>query len=297
MHGALDVRRLHYFVAVAEELHFTRAAARVHIAQPALSQQIRALEQDLGVQLCTRTSRSVRLTDAGRVLLDHAYRVLAEVDRAQQAVQRAEQGDLGRLVIGVMPEYGSELLSDLLGSYHRRHPDVNLVLQELRVQQQVDALIEGQLQVGLLTVRVEHPRIRLTPLERQRLLIALPATHRLARRRSLRLAELASERWLNPPAYIGPFYTACVKEGFEPIFTEQASDHSSQLALVAAGIGVRFVLESGSRIPNRHVVYRPLHPRLHVELLAAQRNDQSSPLIDGLLNVARSRRKLADESF
>jgi DNA-binding transcriptional LysR family regulator len=285
----MEIRHLQYFVAVAEELHFTRAAARLQTAQPALSQQIRRLERELGTSLFNRTNRRVELTHAGRAFLDHARRVLAEADRAKHAAEQAAKGLLGSLTIGFVAQSSVQLLPDLLVAYRERHPQVDIELQELQNPEQAGALTRGEIDIGLMTRQVDDPRVRSLMLQRLRLVAVLPATHRLAERPSVRLRELAEERWIHPAAHSGPLYAACVKAGFEPNFGEQTTEHAARMTLVAAGMGIAVDVETAPRLPSRHLVYRPLaRPQVTVELVAAWRVDRASALVQGFLDVARS---------
>jgi DNA-binding transcriptional LysR family regulator len=279
-------------VAVAEELHFTRAALRLQTAQPALSQQIRRLERELGAELFTRSNRSVELTDTGRVFLEHARRVLDEADRAKRAARLAVRGDLGRLAVGYAPETTDALLPDLLVAYRTAHPAVDLDLHQLRNADQMEALSDGRIQVGLMTFSVEDTDLDSIFLRRQRLVVALPASHRLAGKQSLRIRELAGERWVHPAANSGPLFNACAAAGFEPLIAQPTVEHAARMALVAAGVGVAIEIETNPRLASRHIVYRPLvRPEISVDVVAAWRPDRMSPLLDGFIESARSVRR------
>jgi len=232
----MDTRQLRSFVAVAEDLNFTRAAARLRTAQPGLSQQIRRLERRLGVELFIRNKRSVELTDAGRVFLEHARRILHDTEQARRAARQAAQGELGHLSIGFALDATGELLADILVGYRARHPNVDIALHELTGREQIDAIVDGRIQLGLFARGYEEPRLRTIVLRRQQILIALPAQHRLAGRRSLELRELADDRWVvAPPPNV--FYTACATAGFEPLIAQQVTGSDTRLAFVASGVG------------------------------------------------------------
>jgi len=285
----VELRHIRYFLAVAEELNFTRAAARLRIAQPGLSQQIRRLERELGVDLFHRSHHAVQLTEAGRVFAQHARQVLDETDRATRAAQDTARGLLSRLSIGFHPDGTREMLTELLVSYRTRHPRVDTVLHELRSAEQVDALIDGRIHVGLAMGRHEEPRLRFVPVRHRRLVVAMPANHRLAGRRSLRLRELAGERWIHPFGGSSALLTACAAAGFEPLIAMCATGPDSRLAFVASGVGLALVGEWVMDRPARHVVFRPLDgPEATVDLVAAWRVDRPSPVVDGFLDVARS---------
>jgi DNA-binding transcriptional LysR family regulator len=282
----MELRHLRYFVAVAEELHFTRAAARLQTAQPALSQQIRNLERELKVQLFHRTRRSVQLTDAGRAFLEEARHVLAAVDRAQRAAQQARTGELGQLAIGFIPGVAPDLLPDLIRAYRARYPDVDVVLRELDTTQQIDALLAGKIQVGLL-IAISDDRLQTHILRRQPFVVALPAEHRLAHQRSVRLRDLASERWIIPSLERSPvLFTACAREGFTPLVAQYATEHEARLALVASGLGIALIAGPG-RPKSRHIAYKPIdRPKLTADVVAAWRRDLPSPLVEGFLEAS-----------
>src|SRR5579875_998382 len=193
MEEAMELRHLRYFVAVAEELHFGRAAARLMIVQPSLSQQIRQLEDELGFPLLRRTKRSVELTDAGRVFLAEARDVLARVQSAKYAAQRANRGEVGRLVVGYISSSAFDLLPVLLRAYRERFPDVEVTLRELNTQEQVRALEEGHIHVGLLRLPISTPLINIEVVRREPIVCALPEEHPLASLERIPVALLGPE--------------------------------------------------------------------------------------------------------
>ena len=201
----MELRHLRYFVAVAEELHFTRAALRLNIAQPPLSQQIRALEAELGVQLFVRTRRSVALTDAGQALLARARELLSVTQSLPQELQRVARGEVGLLRIGFSSTLPlTKVLRDVVADHRRTHPDVALNLREMHSQLQFDGLRRGELDVGLVRYNERAPEgIRLQELRRDPLRLALPATHRFARRKSVAIAECRDEAFVGFPGDAG----------------------------------------------------------------------------------------------
>src|SRR6202000_1803176 len=197
----MELRHLRYFVAVAEELHFTRAALRLNIAQPPLSQQIRALEQQLGVQLFVRTRRSVALTDAGRTLLERSREMLAAAQALPQELQRVARGEVGLLRIGFSSTPPlTKVLRDVVADHRRSHPDVALNLREMHSQLQFESLRRGELDVGLVRYNEGVPEgISLRLLRRDPLRLVVPAGHRFARRESVSLADLRDEAFIGLP--------------------------------------------------------------------------------------------------
>src|ERR1700754_4042599 len=225
----MELRHLRYFVAVAEELHFTRAALRLNIAQPPLSQQIRALEQQLGVQLFVRTRRSVALTDAGRTLLARSREMLAAAQALPGELQRVARGEVGLLRIGFSSTLPlTKVLRDVVADHRRRHPDVALNLREMHSQLQFDGLRRGELDVGLVRYNERAPDgIRLQLLRRDPLRLVVPAAHRFAKRRSVAIADCRDEAFIrfsgDAGTGTGPLLKRlCAAEGFEPRIAQEA---------------------------------------------------------------------------
>ena len=185
----MELRHLRYFLAVAEELDFGRAALRLHIAQPPLSQQIRQLEEELGVQLFRRTRRNVSLTEAGQAFLSEAQRTLEQVERAMEVAQRVDRGEQGQLIIGFVGSATYGLLPKLLRAFRERFPEVAFTLRELTTSQQIQALHEQQIHLGVLRPPVAQEEFLFEPLAQDPLIVALPEQHRLATQPSLPLGR------------------------------------------------------------------------------------------------------------
>src|ERR1700744_5442397 len=241
----MEMRHLRYFVAVAEELHFTRAALRLNIAQPPLSQQIRALEAELGAQLFLRTRRSVALTDAGQALLVRAREMLAAAQSLPGELQRVARGGVGVLRIGFASTLPlTKVLRDVVADHRRTHPDVALNLREMHSQQQFDGLLRGELDVGLVRYNESAPEgIRLVVLRRAPLRLGVPASHRFARRKSVAIAECRDEPFIGFPGDAGTgtgplLKRLCAQAGFEPRIAQEAREATTQIGLVAAGLGI-----------------------------------------------------------
>src|SRR5262245_31720636 len=235
----MEFRHLRYFVAVAEELHFGRAAARLGIAQPPLSQQIRQLEQELEVTLFTRTKRRVELTQAGHMFLDDAREVLARAERAVRTAQRAGRGEIGQLAIGFVPSADLDILPRVLSVWRTSCPDVEVTLHELLSGAQVAAQHAGTIQIGFLRLPVDETGLLIEPIQREPLLAALPRTHRLAGSPSVRLGDLAGDTMVLftrdvAPGYYDVFIAACRRAGFTPRLLHTVSIQTN-LGLVSAG--------------------------------------------------------------
>jgi len=289
----MELRHLRYFVAVAEELHFSRAAARLRIAQPPLSQQIRHLEHELGVALFNRTRRHVELTAAGRAFLEESRRMLAQAERAARIAQRVGGGEVGQLAIGFVPSADLDLLPRVLRVFGARFPDVELELQTLLPAAQVDALLGGAIQVGIVRMPLAGRGLVVEPIESEPLVAVLPARHRLARQSEIELADLAGDTILMFPRHVAPGYydvliSAYRGAGFTPRVLHPGSMQTN-LALVSAGMGVSLLPASIRNLRRTGVVYRPLAPPVPtVELAVVWRRDERAPVVTAFLDVVRA---------
>jgi DNA-binding transcriptional LysR family regulator len=245
----VEVRQARYFIAVAEELHFGRAAQRLHMSQPPLSQAIQALERELGVQLLHRTSRQVGLTKAGEVLLQHCYLLVRNADRARAAVQRTSKGYSGELVIGAVASAFTDILPSALSRYRSLRPDVQLRLIEVDTEAGARAVQNRDIDIALVRRATGGPGCRAVPLRHDHFVAALPLDHPHATGPlgdPLDLGELATEPWVWIPRDIAPGYhdevvAACRHAGFSPDARHQANSIATQVAMVSCGIGVAIV--------------------------------------------------------
>lgn len=262
----MELRHFRYFVAVAEELHFGRAAERLGIAQPPLSQQIKALEQEIGVQLLLRTKRRVELTAGGTVFLNEARKILAQADLAVRAAQRSARGEIGRLAVGFVSGAVYGEVPSIFNLMRTRYPDVSLILQDLTTEEQVEAIQAGRLDVGLIrppAIGTESLMIRV--IWREPLVVVLPENHRLAGQAEIPLQALADEPFLQVPRYLAPgfydlFIRVCAQAGFFPKIVQEARTTQTIVSLIAVGMGVSLVPASLQSLQRTGVVYRPLEP-------------------------------------
>lgn len=291
----MELRHLNYFIAVAEELHFGRAASRLGIAQPPLSQQIRRLEEELGVLLLERSNRrQVKLTPAGAAFLHEARAAVAQAEQAVLAAQRAAQGQEGHLTVGVIGSVTFDLLPAILKTFHTRYPNVVLDLRELTSSEQLEALRQERLHVGFVRRGADVSDLHLEPLLTEPLVVALPEGHRLAARTRVSLQELAREPLILTPPHAGCglirelIFTACQEAGFSPRIAQQATQIQTIIGLVAGELGVTLVPASVQSFQRRGVVYRPLErPEPVVELSLARRPGERSPLVQSFVSIAR----------
>jgi DNA-binding transcriptional LysR family regulator len=291
----VELRHLRYFVAVAEELSFTRAAERLHIAQPPLSTQIRNLEAALGVALFDRSRRQVALTDAGELLLEESRRLLTQIEQALSATRTAGEGEAGRLTIGFIPSASTSTLPGHLRAFRRRHPGVELFLRELPPDELAAQLHAGALDLCFLYLPFDDPRLEQVVVAREPLVAALPEDHRLARStRVLRLADLRDEPFVLPARHHMPglharVLAACRSAGFEPEPVQRdVWLLQTVLGLVAAGLGVALVPESIRDAYSTGVAFRPLRDAGDpVELGAVWRADDASPTLRNFVALLR----------
>lgn len=290
----MELRHLRYFLAVAEELHFTRAAERLHMAQPPLSQQIRQLEAGLGVQLLERTRRRVELTDAGAAYLRRVRAILAEVDDAAEEARRVAAGLQGRLIVGCVGSATYSLLPAFARTLRAEFPGIDVAFRgEMLVPDQVKALLAHEIDLALLRPPVDEPALRLETLRTDRLIIALPDRHHLARRQRLRIADLRGEDLVvhasGASVMHGKVLALCHDAGFEPRIRHQVAETSTLVTFVAAELGIAVVPQPVAELRIAGVTYRPLvDEEAHIDLAAAVRADDRSPALTRTVDVLNS---------
>ena len=264
----MELRHLKYFVTLAEELHFGRAADRLNISQPPLSQQIKALERELGARLLTRTSRRVELTQSGRIFLTEAKATLAQAERAQSIAGRAERGEVGELRIGLFASAPLSLLvASALTTFRRTFPEVSLVLRERATPQQIEDLQAERLDLGFLrshTAPNLPGTLEANEVVREQLFVFLPAGHPLAGESTpLSITALASEAFVFFARDVrstlhDQVYALCAAAGYTPRVSQEANTNSMITGLVAAGMGVSVLPAAQARVRSDGVHVRPL---------------------------------------
>ena len=273
----IDMRQLRHFLGVAEELHFGRAAARLHMTQPPLTMSIRQMEHELGVKLFDRTSRSVALTPAGTVLLPIAQRLLDDLQRIPTTLQAAAQGRLGRLRLGFVSTMGFGGLPQWLRSFRTSHPEVELALQEATFDLQLAAFSAGEMDAGFVLHAPDAPPVGFQALSvsRETMVLALPAEHPLALAETLLVSAVLQEPLLVFPRRIAPslydallsFYSA---HQCSPQLVQEAIQMQTIVNLVSAGMGVAWVPESVMHLQRPGVYYRRVQgtaPRCETSLI------------------------------
>ncbi len=290
----MELRHLRYFIAVADELHFGRAAERLCISQPPLSQQIQQLERELGFRLFDRTQRRVELTAAGGLFLVEAREILANLEKAVAAGRRVARGEVGWLGIGFVGTATYKFLPAVLSAFRARYPDVELVLRELVSARQSQALRERRIHVGLARPAIREEGIVSEVVLREPLVAALPEAHHLAKRARLSLADLAAEPFILFPPMPKPSYadfvvSMCEEAGFTPRVAQETAEIHTAISLVAAGLGVTLVPASVQSAHREGIAYRRFEePQPMTELAVAHRAGDASPVLIAFLAVVRA---------
>ncbi|MFJ9388748.1 LysR substrate-binding domain-containing protein [Nocardioides sp. NPDC101246] len=290
----MELRHLRYFVAVAEERHFGRAAERLHMAQPPLSQQIRQLEAELGLTLLTRTTRRVDLTPAGAAYLERAREILSAVEAAGHEAASIASGRRGRLLIGCVGSATYSLLPELARTLRTELPEVEFGFRgEMLSPDQAAALTDGTLDLGLLRpLPTGSSGLSITHLRQEDLLVAMPKDHRFAGRRRVRIPDLDGEGLVIHAGSGRSVMNAMIQELFDSAgirshITHEVAETSTLVTFVAAGLGIAIVPEPTAALAVPGVVYVPLSGTPGVELVAATRAGDESPLLTRALAILR----------
>lgn len=286
----MEYRQLRYFVAVAEELHFAKAAERLHITQPALSKQIQALEKHLDIQLFKRTKQQVQLTVAGKVFLPQVQQLLVQAQQAVELAKRAARGEVGRLTIGFTPSARSYVLPEILRVFRSNYPDVELVMRGICTEEQVEALQNHEIDIAFLHPPITKKRLNIHPLLEEDFLLVLPQGHPLETYEQVPLEALVRECFIIHPPEKGivlyeEFFTICEKFGFKPRVIESPS-YEARIALVASGVGVTFIPANVESFVGSGVVCRKMKgvtPKL--QLAAAWRQEELCPVLVEFIKV------------
>jgi DNA-binding transcriptional LysR family regulator len=286
----MELRHLRYFVAVAEELSFTRAAARLLMTQPSLSTQMAQFERELGVELFDRSRRNIRLTGAGSALLQEARQLLAQLDETMDIVRRIGKGEVGHLSVGFVPSASNRTLPPVLRAFRRRRPDVELFMCEMPPDQLRTALHERRVDIGFIFLPFDDDSLEYRTLVVEPLVAAVPSGHPLTVQESVTVGDLADEPFILPRNYAIPGYKArvtlaCEQAGFAPrVVQKDVWLMQTVTALVAAGIGVALVPTSERNFHRDGVAYLALDgPVPTAEIGAVWRRDEQSPILRAML--------------
>lgn len=296
----MDLRHLRYFIAVAEELHFTKAAKRLHISQPPLSRQIRELEEELGVTLLHRSRRHIELSDAGRVFLDKARQILRIADSAVTETRRAQRGEVGKLAVGFFEQTAYTLLPPVLRAFQERFPAVEVELRWFPVVEQAEALRRGDIDIAFVRPVGDLDGLSKELLLKEPFVLAVPGNHALARQDMVSVRECARERIIHYTQSLAPDYhagitRACAVAGFVPQSPLEVGQVYTALGLVSSGAGVAFVPSSVQRLRFDNLVYKPLREkRLKSEVYLAWAHAHPSPLLLAFVDTAK---RILQEQF
>jgi DNA-binding transcriptional LysR family regulator len=290
----MELRHLRYFVVVAEELHFRRAAERLHMSQPPLSQQIRALEEEVGATLLSRNQRRVELTAAGAAFLVRAREILGAVEDAALEARRVQRGEVGRLAVGFVGSAMYSFVPELLRAFRDRYPDIRLRLHELGTTEQLRQLENGRLDVGFMRLPVARPELQVETVLEEEVVAALPEAHPLAAKTQLRLVDLEGQPLVlltrsGAPGLRAALARAIDQLGGEDVITQEVAEMQTVIGLVAAGAGISLVPESVRALKREGVTYRPLDgdaPLVRLEM--ASRRADGSPVLAAFAAMARA---------
>lgn len=288
----MDLRQLRYFVAVAEELHFTRAAARLHLAQSALSSQVRQLEREMGGPLLIRTKRRVQLTPAGETLLGEGREILAAVDETVSRTRALVRGEGNALVLGSLGPAPGGILAPLLAQFNGKHPTSSIEMRAFDFNEALRGLRERRADVAFLYEPLDEPDLLVTPLLSEPRVVVLPRSHRLSRRKKLRPADLADEMFVTQPLSISPawrdFWLLTDQIGRQPAVSPYVGDNIEEwLHLIGRGEGV----DTAPGIISRYyswpdVTFVPLLEAPPATLVLARSTESNHPLVDEFVGLA-----------
>lgn len=286
----MEMHQLRYFIAVAEELHFGRAAQRENVSQPPLSLQIRKLEEELDVKLFERTKRRVAITPAGSAFLPEAKAIIAATAHASRVAKRAYRGEIGLVNIGFVHSASLGYLPALIGPFRQSYPEIEIRFHEMTVSEQMEALSKGRIDVGIVRPPIEEPEMTSFDVVSEPFCAVVPAKHPAAERTSIKLAELAQEDFVfypkhRSPAFYNQLMTMCSSRGFLPRTVVEANTMYTAIGLVGTGAGIALVPQSVSCIGIPSVRYVPLSDRDEAATLT---------LVHSAGKVSQSTRKLIE---
>lgn len=289
----MELRQIQYFLAVAEELNFSRAAERLQIAQPPLSRQIRQLEEELDVELFRRSKRRVELTEAGRAFLEEARQILAQVEQGVRVAQRASRGEIGRLIVGFEGSSTYDVIPMSLKVYRERFPEVELVVYAMTTEEQIQALFEGRIGIGFVVSPISDRRLAIETILSEPLILAIPENHSLATRTEVWVRELESEPFITFQRNRGcglydRAIAVCQRAGFSPRIVQEADEMQVILGFVAAELGISLLSASVQNFQRPGVIYRMLRPSTpKLTLALAWRRDDQSAVLQAFIEVVR----------
>jgi len=288
----VDVRRLRAFISVADHRNFTRAAEQLGIAQQPLSQQIARLERDLGVRLFDRDTRNVSLTEAGVEVYRDALDLIARVEATQRNAQRAARGEIGRIVVGA-GNYGIDhVVPAILRAFHARYPGVEMELSEHHTADQLEALRSGEIDIAFAIAPEPDAQFAIEPMHEEGFVLILPADHPYTGRGPANIADFRDERFLATPRTLSPGLDELKERifrdaGFVPAVAQYATQISTMLALVSAGVGILLTPAALRSLSRPDIVHVPVATPYRITLQMLTRRGRHAPALANLLEVAR----------
>jgi DNA-binding transcriptional LysR family regulator len=284
-----DLKLLRYFLAVAEELHFGRAAARLNMSQPPLSLHIKELESQLGTLLFIRHSRSVALTHAGKVLMEESRRLLASASQALARVEKIGRGEAGRIEMGIVGTAMWSEVRSVMRSFIKDHPNVDVVFREKSPVMQMALLERRELDIGIWRMAIE-PTAGFTSLclGKASFLVAMPEDHPLVNQPAIALADLQNDYFVTMPSAHSDWaflQRVCQQAGFTPLIVREAVEPQTVLAMISMGMGITLAADSYAQMQWPGVVFRPLRERIPADLYVVYDEKQATPAVTHLINA------------
>jgi DNA-binding transcriptional LysR family regulator len=294
----MELWQLKYFLAVADELNYGRAAARLNVAQPSVTRAVQGLENELGVTLFLRDKRRVELTPAGRMFADEARGLLAGLEMGARQARRVERGEVGALTVGFEGLSTFAFIPRAVQAFQARYPDVTIELLEMSTTEQAAALKDHRIELGFVVPPIDDPAIEVEVVGSESLIVAMPAAHRLARQPAVKTAQLAGEKFIGSSALCGinrPMMVALRAAGAEHPLA-QVNDMQLRLCFVAAGLGLTLVPASAAELTRAGISYRPLQPPVQVELAIARlKKARADAVLERFVEAARGATQVQDQ--
>ncbi|MEI2467004.1 LysR substrate-binding domain-containing protein [Niallia taxi] len=290
----MELRHLRYFVAVAEELHFGKAATRLNMAQPPLSLQIRQLEEEMGVQLFQRTKRSVELTEEGKVFLEKVYYLFKSLDESIETVRMVNRGEYGEIIIGFIATTAYDILPTIIKHYREKYPAIHVVLKQLTSAEQLSELKNGTIHIGIISEPTENEEFHLQMIKQEPMVVALPIEHPLSIQTDpIKLIELANDsfiitgRMANQSHYDGVI-NACYQAGFSPKIVQETEEMSTVISLVSTGMGIAIVPASMKFVLQNRVIYCDIRNNdFQTETALIWKSNNHSPILHTFINFVK----------
>ncbi|MBN4053399.1 LysR family transcriptional regulator [Haliea sp. AH-315-K21] len=289
-----DLRKLRQFIAVAEELHFGKAAIRLHMSQPPLSRSIHQIEKDLQVELFVRHPHGVELTNEGEVFLNEARNILLTVERAYERTLQAKRGEIGRLVIGYHGSTVFDLLPRLIARFKQKFPQAQIDMHNMNKNEQLLNLRNHSIHIGIIRHVNDEPGITTHIITKEPIYVAVSNRHSLATAKSIAMKSLATEPLIvfpqaNRPSFADQTISECRKSGFIPNVVQETEDAVSALVLVSAGLGISLVPHSACNIKIPDVTFIPLNnPKFRVELCCIHLTERRAPVLEAFLQIIKN---------